>query len=144
MFRGVGLRKAAGVAALVVGLFGGIGAALAGSSELVWNHGADITLARAKETQKPALLDFYADWCLPCKELELKTFSDPKVARLLSQRELGKVDCTHDDDALADAAKQKFQAETLPTLVLLRPDGTVAHKIDHFIGPDDLAKLLDD
>jgi thiol:disulfide interchange protein DsbD len=144
LLRSTGVRKAAGVVALVIGAFGGIGSALAGSSELHWNHGAELTLARAKEQQKPALLDFYADWCLPCQELELKTFSDPKVSRLLSERELGKVDCTHDDDSVAAAAKQKFQAETLPTLVLLRADGTVAHKIDHFVGPDELAKLLDD
>jgi thiol:disulfide interchange protein DsbD len=146
-FRFHGAKKALGIVALVAGGFGCIAGTLASPSEraeLAWHRGAEPTLAEAREHKKAALLDFYADWCLPCKELELKTFSHPAVAARLSQRAIGKVDCTHDDDVAAEAAKQKFHAETLPTLVLLNADGTVKHKIDHFVGPDELLRLLDD
>jgi thioredoxin:protein disulfide reductase len=142
-------RKSAGIALIAAGSFGIVSWSLAPKAEaqaheLAWIRGADETLAKAREQQRPAVLDFYADWCLPCKELELKTFSNPKVASELTRRALGKVDCTTDDDPEVAAAKEKFKAETLPTLVLLRPDGTVLHKIDHFVGPDDLLKLLRD
>jgi hypothetical protein len=43
------------------------------------------------------LLDFHADWCLPCKELELRTFSNTEVARALGGFGLVKVGCTADD-----------------------------------------------
>ncbi len=142
------LRKAVGVMALVAGVFGGVSWTLAPRAEaqrqLAWIRGADETLAKARELRQSAVLDFYADWCLPCKELELKTFSNPKVAGALQGRALGKVDCTTDDDPKVAAAKDRFKASTLPTVVLLRPDGSVAHKIDHFVGPEELLALLHD
>jgi hypothetical protein len=39
-------------------------------------------------------------------------------------------------------SKKQYGAATLPTLVLLRPDGAVAHKIDHFVEPAELLSLL--
>jgi thiol:disulfide interchange protein DsbD len=143
------LRKGLGAASMVVGVFGGIGWLLApkpaeAAHELAWLKGEQPALAAMHERHSPALLDFYADWCLPCKELELKTFSDPSVQKELSKFSLAKVDCTTDDDPVVMDAKQRYGAATLPTVVLLRPDGTVAHKIDHFIGPGELLKLLRD
>jgi thiol:disulfide interchange protein DsbD len=144
--RGERLSKGLGVTAMVAGAFGLVAWTLAPRVEaetaLVWQHGADATLAQARSLARPALLDFSADWCLPCKELELKTFSHPEVRRALGRLAIGKVDCTSDDNPTVAADKERYGAATLPTLVLLRTDGTVAHKIDHFIGPDELLALL--
>lgn len=52
---------------------------------------------------KPSMLDFYADWCVSCKELEKFTFSDPRVAARLKQLGLMRADVTannKDDQAL--------------------------------------------
>jgi thiol:disulfide interchange protein DsbD len=143
------LRKTLGVAAAVVGLFGVIAGVLAprheaGAPTLTWVHGADEGVRRAQAEHRPALLDFYADWCLPCKELELKTFSRAEVAKQLARFTLVKVNCTSDDDPAVTAAKQRWHADTLPTLVVVGADGKVAHKIDHFVEPDELLKLLQD
>ncbi|MFI5290725.1 MAG: thioredoxin family protein, partial [Polyangia bacterium] len=113
-----------------------------GAPVLTWVHGEDEGLRLARAQHRPALLDFYADWCLPCKELELKTFSNPEVARALSDLTLVKVNCTSDDDPTVIETKKRYGADTLPTLVLLRADGTIAHKVDHFIGPAELLALL--
>ena len=81
---GAGCARRLGVLALVVaGGFGGIGAVLAGrpaqAAELALEpRRRDGRWRRRAPASSPALLDFYADWCLPCKELELKTFSSPR------------------------------------------------------------------
>ncbi|MDB4969054.1 MAG: Protein-disulfide reductase [Myxococcales bacterium] len=142
-------RKGLGVAVMVCGLFGVIAGVLApkhesGAPIIAWVHGEDEGLKVARALHRPALLDFYADWCLPCKELELKTFSRTEVARALERFTLVKVNCTTDDDPAVAAAKKRWGAETLPTLILVDADGKVARKIDHFVQPAELLKLLGD
>ncbi|MEO0048457.1 MAG: hypothetical protein RLZZ410_1416 [Pseudomonadota bacterium] len=51
-------------------------------------------LRTAKENNKLVLLDFYADWCVTCKEMELLTFSDTNVVKKLNGYQLIQVDVT--------------------------------------------------
>ncbi len=142
-------RKALGVAVMVCGIFGAIAGILAPKHDatapvITWVHGEDEGLKIARAQHRPVLLDFYADWCLPCKELELKTFSRAEVARALAKFTLVKVNCTTDDDPTVAAAKKRWHADTLPTLVLLDANGNVERKIDHFVPAEELLKLLHD
>ena len=51
-------------------------------------------LSMAKESKKLALLDFYADWCISCKEMEVNTFTNPEVSKVLQQFVLIQADVT--------------------------------------------------
>jgi thiol:disulfide interchange protein DsbD len=55
--------------------------------------------ARLKTTSQPVMLDFYADWCVSCKEMEAFTFSDPKVKAALAGMTLLQVDVTANSPA---------------------------------------------
>lgn len=59
----------------------------------------DRELAAAKANGRPVMLDFYADWCTYCKQMERQTFSDPVVAGLMSEMVLLQADVTRQDDA---------------------------------------------
>lgn len=54
--------------------------------------------ARLAAAQKPVMLDFYADWCVSCKEMEKFTFSDPAVAAKMKAFTLLKADVTANTD----------------------------------------------
>ncbi len=56
------------------------------------------SLATAKKDRKTVMLDFYADWCTSCKEMDALTFSDPQVQQALSDRLLLQVDVTANND----------------------------------------------
>ncbi len=59
----------------------------------------DMALASARAENRPVILDFYADWCVSCKEMEAFTFTDEKVASRMNQAVLLQADVTVNDDA---------------------------------------------
>jgi thiol:disulfide interchange protein DsbD len=141
------LRKGAGIAAIVVGGFGVVGYVLTpkvaeAQKELEWIKGEQPGLAAARSGHRPALLDFYADWCLPCREMEVKTFNQPDVARELGRFTLIKMDTTHDDDPQVIDAKERYHAATLPTVVLLDADGKTAATFNKAVEPGELLPVL--
>jgi thiol:disulfide interchange protein DsbD len=69
-----------------------------------------------KSTTKPVMLDFYADWCVSCKEMERFTFSDPGVQKKLAGAMLLKADVTAND------AQDR---ELLKRFRLFGPPGTI-------------------
>jgi thiol:disulfide interchange protein DsbD len=56
-------------------------------------------LAQASERHQPVMLDFYADWCISCKEMESQTFTDKKVKQALVNVVLLQVDVTNNTEA---------------------------------------------
>jgi len=67
----------------------------------------DRELAAAQAASKPLMFDFYADWCVSCKEMEAYTFTDPSVQAALAGFVLLKADVTANDD-LDQALMKRF------------------------------------
>lgn len=72
-------------------------------------------LALAKQAKRPVMLDFYADWCVACKEFEKYTFHDPAVAAQLKQFVLLQADVTR-NQAQDIELLQAQQVLGLPTI----------------------------
>jgi thiol:disulfide interchange protein DsbD len=82
----------------------------------------DRALAAARAADRPVMLDFYADWCVSCKEMEHLTFTDPAVQAALARATLLQADVTANDDA-DQALLQRFGILGPPTIVFFGPDG---------------------
>jgi thiol:disulfide interchange protein DsbD len=94
----------------------------AAANAVEWLPYSEEILREASRQAKPVFIDFYADWCAPCKELDRHTFAAPEIVNLSRQFMMLKVDLTSSDER-ADSLRKKYQARGVPTLVFLRPDG---------------------
>jgi len=89
---------------------------------------------------KTAMLDFYADWCVSCKEMEKLTFVDPQVKAKLADSVLLQVDVTA-NDAADRAMLKRFGLFGPPGIILFGRDGTELAD-SRVIGYQDSAKFL--
>ncbi|GAA5082193.1 protein-disulfide reductase DsbD [Lysobacter panacisoli] len=161
---GAGARVVGWTAALVLGLFGAaqLVGAMAGShdplqplaglrsggvreAELPFRkikslEDLDREVAAAKAAGKPVMLDFYADWCVSCKEMEKYTFPEPAVHRALSGFVLLKADVTANDDT--DQALMKRLGIIGPPATLYYADGAERRELRLF-GFEDADKFVE-
>jgi thiol:disulfide interchange protein DsbD len=85
--------------------------------------GLQSELLRASSEGRPVMLDFYADWCVSCKELERYTFSDPAVKSVLAKAVLLRTDVTA-NDAEDQALLERFGLFGPPAILFFGPEGT--------------------
>jgi len=84
--------------------------------------GLNVALADAKAQGKTVMLDFYADWCVSCKEMEALTFADPAVQNALAGVMLLQADVTPNDDLDTELYKH-FGIIGPPSIMFFDKDG---------------------
>jgi thiol:disulfide interchange protein DsbD len=88
-----------------------------------WIPYSDAMLNQAALEAKPVFIDFYADWCAPCKELDADTFAAPEVIERSRKFIMLKADLTSTGNPQVESLRQKYQARGVPTLIFLKPGG---------------------
>lgn len=84
----------------------------------------DRELAAATTAGRPVMLDFYADWCVSCKEMERYTFADPKVVAELDRFTLLQADVTANDAQDQALMQGRFKIPGPPAILLFDRAGT--------------------
>ncbi len=137
------LRKGLGVALAVVGLFGLTNYVLTPKLELAWNKSEAAAVAAARADGKPLVIDFMADWCVPCKELEVQVFANPQVASELAKFTLLKVDLSREDeDEALTRLREKYGVENLPAVRVVTPAGKVTAGINSLVSVPEFLDVL--
>ena len=95
-------------------------------------------LAIAEREGKLLFLDFWAEWCAPCKVLEERTISDSEIQTFLGRNVFLRVDTDEHP-----AAASYYDALGLPTIVVLSPKGEELFRQVGLIEAEDLARELE-
>lgn len=112
------------------------------SESIKWEKYSDSSYKSALENKKPVMLDFYADWCIPCKELDAMTFTDPEVIKASSSFATFKADMTKSLSPEVEALRNKFKIIGVPTVIILNSSGQEVSRITGFMPPEEFIKLL--
>jgi thiol:disulfide interchange protein len=98
----------------------------------------DQAMAQAQREHKPIVLDFSAEWCVPCRRMEKTTLMDSRVAALLEQVIFVRVDT----DKHTDLA-QKLGVVGLPDIRFIAANGRVLRQLRGFQEADFFAAQLE-
>jgi thiol:disulfide interchange protein DsbD len=98
--------------------------------------------ALAEISGKGVIIDFYADWCIPCKELDAATFSDPRVIELSKDFETYKADMTKSLSPEVEAIREQYNIIGVPTVLILNSKGEEKERITGFVDADEFYKII--
>jgi thiol:disulfide interchange protein DsbD len=100
-----------------------VGKYIARGPGVSWVQFSDTILEHAQQEKKPVIIDFYAAWCTPCRELDATTFHNPEVVEQSEKLVMIKVDLTRGATAEYEALIERFQIKGVPTILFLGADG---------------------
>jgi thiol:disulfide interchange protein DsbD len=88
------------------------------------------------------IIDFYADWCIPCKELDAITFSDPKVIEASKNFHTFKADMTKSLSPEVETLRNRYNILGVPTVLIINSRGEEVHRITGFVDAEKFLELI--
>ncbi len=136
------LKRATGVVAVLSGVVMVITAPTEG---LAFEAFTPAALEQARQSGTPVMLDFTANWCAPCHELERFTFTDRKVRAAARAFRTLRVDLTRYDSPESEGWRRQYRITGVPTVLFIMPDGkeVEAARVEGFMPPEPFLERME-
>ncbi|MBI5168622.1 MAG: thioredoxin fold domain-containing protein [Candidatus Eisenbacteria bacterium] len=139
------LKRVGGTLAVIAGVWFVLQLTTMAARTIVFRPYSEAALQSSLAAGRPVLIDFSANWCVPCHELELQTFPDKAVVAAARDFDAYVVDLTHYDSAEAEGYRKKFGITGVPTIVFVAKSGAEVReaRVEGFMGPAEFVKRLE-
>ena len=122
--------------ALALFLLGG-----APPATIKWEKSFEEALKKAKASQKPIFVDFWAEWCTWCHRLDKTTYVDPAV--VARSEEFVAVKVNTEAGKKEELVALRYDVQTLPTILFLSPGGHLVLRLSAYQGPGHFPRTMD-
>lgn len=99
--------------------------------------------AAATAEKRPMIVDFGAEWCGACKQLEKETFSNADFKAKAGRFIAVKVDATNEEDPKVAALSKKYKVTGLPTVVVFDSQGQEVKRFTEFVNAEKFIKEIE-
>jgi thiol:disulfide interchange protein DsbD len=110
-------------------------------TEQKWINFDEEGFRQAEITKKPVIIDFFAEWCEACHELDKKTWPDPEVVNELERYVMVKIDLTKNDKN-TEAIQKKYNIIGMPTVILFNQSRKELFRFEGYRPPEDVLQIL--
>ena len=134
------LKRAVAAAAVAAGLWNA-GATREDASPIAWQPLTPAALAAARSDGHPSVVDFTAEWCIPCREMDATTFSDPAVVNEARRFAMLRADVTITND-VAEGLMREHGVLGVPTYLFFTPDGEEAARLVGYVTAEEFLRAM--
>ncbi len=111
-------------------------------NEIKWQPYSESAIQNIGNSKKGVIIDFYADWCIPCKELDKSTFTDKRVIQQSTNFNMLKANMTKSLSDAVEELRNKYNIIGVPTVLILNDKGQEEKRITGFVNADEFYKIL--
>jgi len=108
-----------------------------------WEYFTDAKYEQSINGNEKMIIDFYADWCIPCKELDALTFSDSRVINKLKEFGTYKVDMTQTMSDETETMRNKFNIIGMPTVIIINSNGKETERLTGYVTADEFLEMIE-
>jgi len=118
------------------------------ATKIEWIPYDESVVAKATEEKRPVILEFYADWCAPCRIMERDVFADPEVIKLSRRFVTVRADLTR-AQPFHDRLMDRYQIRGIPAVIFINSEGKeveglrIVGLVDRAESADSLEKFLE-
>ncbi len=111
---------------------------------IVFNPYSSSAIASAAQEKKPVMIDFFADWCVPCKELQSGAFKYPQAIEASKQFVCLAADVTRTQSPEVKQLMQQYSIRGVPTIVFIDSDGhETGQRVQQNVSGKELARIME-
>lgn len=112
------------------------------SKSIAWKPYSENDVPVNFENSKGMIIDFFADWCIPCKELDALTFSNTEVIEASKEFYTFKADMTKSLSPEVEDLRKKYNIVGVPTVLIINSNGDEVTRITGFVSAKEFLEIL--
>jgi thiol:disulfide interchange protein DsbD len=133
------IQRGIGVVVVAIAVWGALPPRA--ESTIRWQLFETTSLEIARHSGRPAIVDFVADWCIPCHEMENTTYLDAHVQQEAERFAMLRADITRETEETLELA-DRYDVRGVPTIIFVDSAGTQVQRLVGYVGPEEMLTAM--